>query len=140
MKSLRWLVGLLALFFYEPAKAQFSPGCGYGFCGLTSTSGGGGSAFNNGKSQVGVNFLQIANDFATLNAFKGAQNWGWVDNTGVPNPDELSNDGYPLPGSAAFSHGGVYTVFYVPLQSERPGNYACKWDGISDLYVNSSNT
>jgi hypothetical protein len=98
------------------------------------------TGFNGGKSQVGVNFLQIANDFAMLNAFKGAQNWGWVDNTGQPNPDELSNDGYPLPGSAAFSHGGVYTVFYVPLQSERPGNYACKWDGISDLYVASSNT
>jgi hypothetical protein len=139
MKLLRWF--LLALFFCEPANAQFSPGCGSGFCGVqASGSGGGGSVFNGGKSQVGVNFLQIANDFAMLNAFKGAQNWGWVDNTGVPNPDELSNDGYPLPGSAAFSHGGVYTVFYVPLQSERPGNYACKWDGISDLYVNSSNT
>jgi hypothetical protein len=26
------------------------------------------------------------------------------------------------------------------LQSERPGNYACTWDGISDLYIGSNNT
>lgn len=98
------------------------------------------SVFNGGQSQVGVNFVQIANDFAFMNAFKGAQNWGWVDNTGNPNPDELSDDGYPLPGSPAFSHGGVYTVFYVPLPSERPGNYVCTWDGISTLYMGSNNT
>jgi hypothetical protein len=98
------------------------------------------SGFNGGKSQVGVNFLQFSNDFAMMNAVKGMNAWGYVDNTGNPNPDELSADGYPLPGANAFSHGGVSGVFYVPLQSERPGNYACKWDGISTLYMGSNNT
>lgn len=121
------------------AAAQFSPGCGSGFCGLLA-AGGGGSGFNGGKSQVGLNSIQIADDFAAMNAVKGAQNWGYVDNTSQPDPNELDTDGYPVPGANAFSHGGVYTTFYVPLQTERPGNYACKWNGISDLYVNSNNT
>jgi len=98
------------------------------------------SGFNNGRSQIGINFLQIANDFAFMNAFKGAQNWSYVDNTGHPDPSELNTDGYAIPGANAFSHGGVYTVFYVPLQTERSGNYACKWNGISNLYTGMSST
>lgn len=98
------------------------------------------SGFNGGKSQVGVNFLQIANDFAFMNAVKSQQNWGYVDNTSNPDPNELDNDGMPLPGANAFSHGGVYSKFFVPLQSERPGNYVATWDGISDLYTGMSAT
>jgi hypothetical protein len=104
------------------------------------THGSGSSGFNGGKSQIGVNFLQIANDYAFMNAFKGAQSWTYVDNSDVPAPDELDINGYPIAGANAFSHGGVYTVFYVPLQSERPGNYACKWNSISNFYTGMSAT
>jgi hypothetical protein len=96
--------------------------------------------FNGGRSQIGVNFLQIANDYAFMNAVKGAQTYTYVDNSDAPDPSELSVNGYPIPGSNCFSHGGVYTVFYVPLQSERPGNYVATWDGISNLYTGMSNT
>jgi len=98
------------------------------------------SSFNGGKSQLGVNFLQISNDFAFMNAMKGAQNWTYADNTGKPAPDELDVDGYPTPGANCFSHGGVYTIFYVPLQSERAGNYVATWSGSSTLRTGMSAT
>jgi hypothetical protein len=141
MKFSRWfLASLLVLFLVAPAVAQFNPGCGAGFCGLQSAGGGGGSAFNAGRSQIGVNFLQFSNDFAFMNAMKGASSWGYVDNSAIPDPTELSTNGYPLVGANAFSHGGVKTVFYVPLPAERPGNYVATWDGISNLFVGMTNT
>jgi hypothetical protein len=94
--------------------------------------------FNGGKSQIGVNFLQIANDYAFMNAIKGGQAWTYVDNTDRPAPSELTVNGYPIAGSNVFSHGGVYTVFYVPLPAERPGNYVATWDGISNLFTGMS--
>lgn len=99
------------------------------------------SAFNNGKSQIGVNFLQIGNDFAFLNAMKGGQPWTYVDNTGKPSPDELTSDGYPIAGSAGVvSHGGMYTVFYVPPQAVRPGRYKITWSGNGTIYVGMNAT
>lgn len=90
--------------------------------------------FNGGKSQVGVNFLQIANDFAFMNAVKGGQSWNYGDNSGFPDPTELDSNGYPIAGSSIFlSHSGVRTVFYIPTQTERPGNYVVTWDGISNI-------
>lgn len=99
-----------------------------------------GSGFNGGKSQIGVNFLQIADDYAFMNAMKGGQNWTYADNTGKPAPDELDADGYPVPGANCFSHGGVYTIFYVPLQSERAGNYVATWSGQNTLRTGMSAT
>jgi hypothetical protein len=112
------------------------------FCGPASAwvHGSAVTSFNGGKSQIGVNFLQISNDFAFMNAMKGAQNWTYSDNTGKPAPDELDADGYPVPGANCFSHGGVYTIFYVPLQSERPGNYAATWSGQNTLRTGMSAT
>jgi hypothetical protein len=110
-------------------------------CGAAAwTHGSSAGSFNGGRSQIGVNFLQIANDYAFMNAIKGAQTYTYVDNSDAPDPSELSVNGYPVPGSNCFSHGGVYTVFYVPLQSERPGNYVATWDGVSNLYTGMSNT
>ena len=98
------------------------------------------TGFNGGNSQIGINFLQIANDFAFMNAIKAAQSWTYVDNTSFPDPSELNINGYPPSGSNAYTHGGVYTAFYVPLQTERSGNYAATWDGVSNLYTGMSAT
>lgn len=102
---------------------------------VTSSNG-----FNGGKSQIGVNFLQIADDYAFMNGMKGAQQWSYGDGSGIPDPTELDTNGYPIPGANAFSHSGVRTVFFMPLQSERPGNYAITWDGISNLSLPMVNT
>lgn len=85
--------------------------------------------FNGGKSQIGVNFLQTADDYAFMNAMKGAQDWTYANDSGRPDPTELNTNGYPIPGANCFSNGGVYTIFYVPSQTERPGNYVATWSG-----------
>ena len=98
------------------------------------------SGHNGGLSQIGVNFLQIGNDFVFMNAFKGAQSWTYGDNTGHPTPDELDANGYPVAGANCFSHSGVYTVFFVPTQTERPGNYVITWDGNGTIFCGMNNT
>jgi hypothetical protein len=83
------------------------------------------AAFNGGRSQVNFNFMQFGGEFPFLNCFKTAQNWGFRDNSGMPLPSTLDSDGYPL----SISNGGVYAVFFVPSQTERPGNYVITWSG-----------
>ena len=58
------------------------------------------------SSQVNLNFLQIGGDYPFLNCIKNAQRWGYLDNSGLPEPSELDSDGYPI----KISHSGVYTV------------------------------
>lgn len=88
------------------------------------------SAHNGGKLQVGVNFMQGGQEFAYLNLLKTAQFWLYISNSNVPSPNELDSDGYPT----TISNGGVYTVFFIPSQTERPGNYVVKWDGNGTIY------
>lgn len=130
--SLRALLTAFTLFFVSPtAPVDARPR------GVVSVNTGG---FNGGKSQIGVNFLQLANDHAFLNPLKSAQAWSYVDNSGAPTPDELDSNGYPLNGANAFSHGGVKTVFFVPTQAERPGNYVIKGTGNGAAYTGMSAT
>ena len=42
-------------------------------------------------------------------------------------PDLLDANGWPT--SLPASSGGVYTVFFIPTQTERPGNYVVTWQG-----------
>ena len=65
--------------------------------------------------------LQTSHDDGFINEFKTAQAWTYMDNTSHPAPNELDVNGYPLYGANAFSHGGVYSVFFGPSQTERPG-------------------
>lgn len=83
------------------------------------------SGFNRGRSQVNLNFLQTGGDYPFLNCLKTAQSWSLLDNSGWPDPATLDPDGYPT----SIANGGVYTVFYVPPQSARPGHYVVTWDG-----------
>ena len=73
---------------------------------------------------MNLNFLQWGGEFPFLNCLKTAQGWALRDNTGYPEPNTLDSDGYPL----TISNGGVYTVFFIPSQSQRPGNYYY-WNG-----------
>lgn len=129
MKRALWWFGVVALFLSAGVDARPR-----GVIAIPA------SGFNNGRSQIGVNFLQFSNDYAFMNAIKGAGSWVYVDNSAIPDPTELSTNGYPLTGANAFSHGGVKTVFYVPLPAERPGNYGVAWDGISNVFAGMSNT
>jgi hypothetical protein len=94
------------------------------------------SMFNGGRSQVNLNFLQIGGDFPFINCLKNGQGWGFLDNSGVPTPDSLDSNGYPL----TLSHGGVNTVFFVPSQAERPGQYVITWSGNGTIFVGMNNT
>jgi hypothetical protein len=93
-------------------------------------------AFNRGRSQVNLNFLQIGGDYPFLNCLKNAQSWSCIDNSGPPDPGILDSNGYPT----SISHSGVYTVFDVPSQSERPGNYVITWSGNGTIFCGMSNT
>jgi len=92
--------------------------------------------FNGGRSQVNLNLLQIGGDYPFLNCLKNAQSWSFIDNSGPPEPSSLDSNGYPI----SISHGGVYTVFDVPSQSERSGNYVITWSGNGTIFCGMSNT
>jgi hypothetical protein len=93
-------------------------------------------AHNGGRSQVNFNFLQTGGDYAFLNLMKASQGWTLVDNSGFPAPDTLDSNGYPT----TITNGGVFTVFYVPTQAARAGNYVITWDGNGTIRCNMSNT
>ncbi|MCG2673212.1 hypothetical protein ACFPFP_40850 [Bradyrhizobium sp. GCM10023182] len=95
-----------------------------------------GAPLNNGRSQINLNFLQIGGDFPFLNCLKNAQSWTCIDNSGLADPSLLDSDGYPT----SIAHGGVYTVFDVPTQSDRPGNYVITWSGNGTIWCGMSNT
>ncbi|MEH2526197.1 hypothetical protein V1288_004106 [Bradyrhizobium sp. AZCC 2176] len=92
--------------------------------------------FNGGRSQVNLNFLQGGGDYPFLNCMKTAQAWGHIDNSGPPEPSILDSEGYPT----SIVHGGVYSVFFVPSQAQRPGNYVITWSGNGTIFCGMSNT
>ncbi|MBR0836970.1 hypothetical protein JQ612_27565 [Bradyrhizobium manausense] len=92
--------------------------------------------FNGGRSQVNLNFLQTGGDYPFINLLKTAQNWGFIDNSGWPEPSTLDADGYPI----LISNKGVYTVFFAPSQAARPGNYVVTWNGNGTIYLGMNNT
>lgn len=92
--------------------------------------------FNGGRSQVGVNALQWGGGYPFINLLKTAQTWSLNDGSGLPSPDTLDTDGYPI----RITGGGVYTIFYVPSQSVRPGNYVITWSGNGALSLGMTNT
>lgn len=89
------------------------------------------ATFNGGRSQVNLNFLQTGGDFPFLNCMKTGQSWSFMDNSGWPAPDTLDANGYPT----SISNGGVFTVFFVPSQSARPGTYVATWDGNGTIHL-----
>lgn len=82
-------------------------------------------AHNGGRSQINFNFLQSGGEYPFLDHIKTAQNWSLIDNSSLPAPDTLGATGFPI----SISNGGVYTVFFIPLQASRPGKYVVIWTG-----------
>jgi hypothetical protein len=91
--------------------------------------------FNGGRSQVNLNGMQSGGAYPFLNCMKTAQNWSFIDNSGWPEPSTLDSDGYPI----SISNKGVYTVFFVPSQAARPGNYVITWRGNGTIHCGMSN-
>jgi len=94
------------------------------------------TAFNGGRSQVNLNFLQVGGDYPFLNLLKNAQAWSLVDNSGWPEPSTLDPNGYPT----VITNRGVYTAFDAPSQTVRPGNYVITWSGNGTIYCGMANT
>lgn len=96
------------------------------------------SVFNGGKSQINLSDLQIGGDYPFLNCLKTAQIWSFISGgvSAPVTPDLLDANGYPT----TIINGGVDTVFYVPPQSERPGNYVITWDGTGTVFCGMTNT
>ncbi|WP_271605841.1 hypothetical protein [Bradyrhizobium sp. CCBAU 11434] len=93
-------------------------------------------SFNGGRTQVNLNFLQTGGDYPFINCMKTAQSWTLMDNSGSPEPTSLDANGYPI----SITRGGVYTVFFVPSQASRPGNYVITWNGNGTIFCGMSNT
>ena len=94
------------------------------------------SGFNGGRSQVNLSFLQTGGDYPFLNTMKTAQAWSFLSGNAPVTPDILESNGYPT----SIVHGGVYTVFFVPTQASRRGNYVITWTGNGTIFCGMSNT
>lgn len=84
------------------------------------------ASFNGGRSQINLNDPNIGYEFPFLNHFKSASAWGKRDNTGCPDPSTLDANGYP---TSLLGGSGINTGFFVPSQTQRPGNYVLGWTG-----------
>lgn len=84
---------------------------------------------NGGRSQIQSNFPQVGGDYPFVNLLQVAQDWSLADNSGWPSPNSLNSDGYPI----TISNGGVATVFRIPTQSQRSGNYVLITTGIGTV-------
>ena len=100
--------------------------------------------FNGGKTQVVLNFVLSAGDYAFINALKSGQSWSYVNragacSNGAPTPDELNSDGYPVAGSKGItSCGGLLTLFSIPHSDELAGDYIVDWTGKCKIGVSAS--
>ena len=92
--------------------------------------------FNGGRSQVGLTVLQVGGAYPFLNCLKTAESWKHLDDNTPPDPNTLDGDGYPV----SISSGGIYTVFFVPRQAARRGNYIVTWNGNGTIIVGMPHT
>ena len=91
-----------------------------------------GSGFNNGRSQINFNFAQFSGEYPFINHLKAAQSWNAGSGGGTVPPDTLNANGYPI----SIVQGGVYTVFYIPTEAQRPGNWRLRWTGTGTVVLN----
>src|SRR5215203_6692067 len=92
-------------------------------------------AHNGGRVQANGGALQFGGGFELKNHWLQNQGWANFDNSGTPAASRLDpNHGYPLsiPPSGAGSTG-VYSVFWVPTQAKRPGNWHVGWLGTGTI-------
>ena len=94
------------------------------------------SKFNGGRSQVNLNDVQVGGDYPFLNCMKTAQVWSVSGGPNPVDPSALDSNGYPR----LLTYTGVNTVFFVPSQADRPGNYAITWSGNGTIWLGMSHT
>lgn len=88
--------------------------------------------FNGGRSQGQSNFVGFGGDYPFMNLMLTAQQWFFGDGTGWPQPDTLDQTtGLPL--HSAMTNGGLSTVFQIPPQSERSGDYVVITNGTGTI-------
>ena len=92
---------------------------------LSAVAAGPAGGSNGGRSQLNFNFVQWGGAYPFINALKGAQGWSAADNSGTVPPDTLNANGYPI----RIVQGGVYPVFYITSETDRPGNWRIRWIG-----------
>jgi hypothetical protein len=124
------LAGFILAFAPQIAEARFPRGAAL-------------SGFNGGKSQI-QSSLSSNGEFPFVNLILTANAWAFADNSGWPSPNTLNSNGYPT----TISNGGVATVFQIPTQTERSGDYVVittgtgtiSCTGISGTPVSGTNT
>lgn len=89
---------------------------------------------NGGRSQVNLYTLQRGGFWPFLNLLKGGQTW--AVGSEFPDPTTLNAQGYPT----SLPSGSVFTVFYIPNQTDRPGNYVIKWVGNGTVGLSLTHT
>lgn len=86
-----------------------------------------GTAFNGGRSQINLNFV-YAGDFPFINVVKTGGDWNYASApnlNGQVSPALRDINGYPT----SIQSGGYYASAGIPSQTDRPGNYVCRWVG-----------
>jgi hypothetical protein len=86
---------------------------------------------NGGISQVNFGTLLSGGAYPFINHIKTGQGWLLVDNSGAPAPSTLNSNGYPT----AISNGGVFSIFFIPLAADRPGQWRLRWTGTGTVTV-----
>ena len=90
----------------------------------------------NSQIVLGLGSYETATMFS--NAFKGA-GATWLESGGnTVQPTDIDANGYPLPSGNCFNNGNTYCYATVslPLNYERPGNWATSWAGQGTITLN----
>lgn len=93
-------------------------------------------AHNGGITQLNLGSLQTGGDFPFLDLFLNGQYWIRSDNSTQWDMTKHDANGY----LTTVYGTGVYKVFFVPSQVERPGNYVVKWVGNGTVTRGMSST
>lgn len=89
---------------------------------------------NGGTVQVCLASPQVGGDYPFLNNFKNNQAFARRDNTTPLDLSKHDADGY----MSTLYGTGDYTRFFVPTQTDRPGNYKILWDGDGTIAISSA--
>lgn len=87
---------------------------------------------NGGILQINLARLQFGGDHLFINHAKNAQSWSHANQ----DPTKHNDDGWPTEIYA----GGQPTVFNIPSQTARPGNYIIDWEGDGTINLSSAHT
>jgi hypothetical protein len=94
--------------------------------GLSSISGNGSSSHNGGKTQVNLSFSYLGM-FPFINNVLTASVSGTANSGFQIDPRNYDSNGYPT----TVEDGGIFFVFTIPTQAERPGDYTLTFNAAS---------